>query len=297
MLLVQYGSKRSMKLKSCHSARSDVSVAGWLLAAALTPILAALPGVSIAAFDAALSPPRFELKAKPGDVTRETVTITNGARAPARFTVKTADWHIDGNGRLAFDEGAPQAGSCRPWARIERLEISVPPNGSRTYRFEIHVPKDAKTGSCHLALIFAADAGQVAPSGTAQVQIPIVGRVAAIVYVTIGDAKPDLRLASLAVRKIDDKHIPVVDFYNQGNAHGRVFGALEAKDAAGHIVTLMVQQSAILPKGHRVLRLTPVDYSTGEPKPPTFDLKPPLHVRGKLQFLGGGEVSIDQVVR
>jgi hypothetical protein len=40
-----------------------------------------------------------------------------------------------------------------------------------------------------------------------------------------------------------------------------------------------------------------VDYSTGEPKAPTFDLQPPLHVRGKLQFLGGGEVSIDQIVR
>ena len=286
-----------MKLKKYDSVVSANPAVGTLTALALLSILAATPGVSSAAFDASLSPPRFELKPKPGDVTRETVTITNGSRAPARFTVKTADWHIDEHGRLAFDEGAPLPGSCRPWARIERLEISVPSNGSRTYRFEIHVPKDAKTGSCHLALIFAADAGQVAPSGTAQVQIPIVGRVAAIVYVTIGDAKPDLRLASLAVRKIDDKHIPVVDFYNQGNAHGRVFGALEAKDAAGHIVTLMVQQSAILPKGHRVLRLTPVDYSTGEPKPPTFDLQPPLHVRGKLQFLGGGEVSIDQVVR
>lgn len=258
---------------------------------------AAAPLLSMAAFDASLSPPRFELKAKPGEVVRQSATISNGGREPARYSVKTADWYIDESGRVAFEEGAPKAGSCRPWARIERHEINVPPNGSRPYRFEVHVPKDAKVGECRFALLFAGEAANVSPSGASQVQIPIVGRVAAIVYVTIGDARSDLRLANLAIRKIENKVIPVVEFINQGNAHGRVFGALEAKDAAGHVVTLVAQQSAILPKGRRTLRLSPVDYSSGEPKAPAFDLQPPLHVRGKLQFLDGGEVSIDQIVR
>jgi hypothetical protein len=286
-----------MKSKNCPRVNSDLLATNWLSALAFASLLTASPLTSIAAFDASLSPPRFELQANPGEVTRQTVTVTNGSQAPARFSVKTSDWRIDENGRVAFEEGAPQAGSCRPWARLERLEISVPPNGSRVYRFEIHVPKDARSGECHLALLFAADAGTVAPSGGNQLQIPVIGRVAAIVYVNVGGAKPDLRLAKLAVRKIDNKYVPVAEFYNVGKAHGRVFGALEAKDAAGRIVTLIAQQSAILPNGQRALQLTPVDYSTGEPKAPTFDLQPPLHVRGKLQFLGGGEVSIDQIVR
>lgn len=263
----------------------------------LAALPAAGPAVSLAAFDASLSPPRFELKAKPGEIARETVTITNGSRAPARFSVKTSDWHIDENGRVAFDEGDPKPGSCRPWARIERYEISVPSNGSRTYRFEIHVPKDAPVGECRLALLFAGEPVKITPTGSNQLQIPIVGRVAAIVYVAVGDAKAHLRLAGLAVRKIENRHIPVAEFINQGNAHGRVYGALDAKDAAGRTVILIAQQSAILPKGRRVLQLVPVDYTTGEPKPPAFDLQPPLHVRGKLQLLGGGEVFIDQVIR
>jgi len=263
----------------------------------LASLVAASPGVSIAAFDASVSPPRFELKAKPGNIARESVLITNGSATPARLSVKTSDWHIDDNGRVAFDEGDPKHGSCRFWARIERYEISVPPNGSRPYRFEIHVPKNAATGECRLALLFAGEPIKTTPTGNSQLQIPIVGRIAAIVYVTIGDAKPVLRLGRLEVRRIENRHIPVAEFINDGNAHGRVYGALDAKDAAGHVVTLIAQQSAILPKGRRVLRLTPVDYSAGEPKPPAFDLQPPLHVRGKLQFFGGGEISIDQVVR
>lgn len=263
----------------------------------VAPLLATSPALSMAAFDASVSPPHFELRAKPGDIVRESVTISNGAQTPERLNVKTADWRIDENGRVTFDEGDPKPGSCRPWARIERYEINVPPNGSRSYRFEIHVPKNAPAGECRLALLFAGEPIKTTPTGNNQLRIPIVGRIAAVVYVALGDAKPDLRLGSITVRRIENRHIPVVEFINQGNAHGRIYGALEAKDAAGHVVTLIAQQSAILPKSRRALRLTPVDYSTGEPKPPAFDLQPPLHVRGKLQFFGGGEVAIDRVIR
>ncbi|KPK70202.1 MAG: hypothetical protein AMJ84_08180 [Acidithiobacillales bacterium SM23_46] len=76
-----------------------------------------------------------------------------------------------------------------------------------------------------------------------------------------------------------------------------MFGNLEAKDAAGRTFELIVQQSAILPKGRRTLRLHPVDYSTGEPRDAPFDPVAPLHVRGKFQFRGGGEVKVDQVIR
>lgn len=287
-----------MKSKNHASTRRRVSDPGaFLISLALGAWLIAQPVSSLAVFDASLAPPRFELKSKPGEIARATVSVSNGSSVPARYTVKTADWRLDANGQVVFEEGAPRAGSCRPWARLERREISVPPNGSRNFRFEIHVPKDAPVGECRLALLFAGEATTVVPGGSNQIQIPIIGRVAAIVYVGVGDAKADLRLATLAVRRIDNKNVPVAEFLNQGNAHGRISGALEAKDAAGHVFTLVADQSAILPKGRRAVVLVPVDYSSGEPKTPSFELQPPLHVRGKLSLSGGGEISIDQIVR
>jgi fimbrial chaperone protein len=251
-----------------------------------------------ARFDASVSPPRFELTAKPGDVIRQVVNISNGAREPARYTVKTADWDVDAQGRVQYQEGAPSPGSCRPWVKIERHEISVGPEGSRPFRFEVHVPANAPRAECRFALLIAGAATQITPStGSQAIQMPIVGRLGVVAYIAVGGARADLRLASLAIQKIDNRHVPIATFYNQGDAHGRIAGSLEAKDAAGRAVELVAQQSAIMPKGRMAIRLVPVDYSSGEPRVPSFDLAPPMHVRGTLQFLGGGEVKIDQVLR
>lgn len=261
----------------------------------------ALFGASIvqawAVFDASVSPPRFELNGKPGEVIRQVVTISNGSAQPARYSIKTADWDLDANGGARYDEGAPRAGSCRPWVRLERHEITVPPRGSRNYRFEIHVPPDTKAAECRFAFLVAGEATNVTQPGPQQIQIPIVGRVGIIVYAVIGDARPDLRLTSLSVKRVQGKTMPVATFANQGKAHGRVFGNLQVKDAAGHQLDLVADEGVVLPGAQRGIELRPVDFTTGEAREPSYDLAPPMHVRGKLQLQGGGEIAIDQVLR
>lgn len=285
-----------MKLKNI-SAAIDSGVRSRFPPAVLLAGLALVSPTAQAVFDAAVSPPRFELKAKPGDVIRETLSVTNGAAQPARYGVKTADWELDDGGAVQYHEGAPGPDSCRPWARLERHTISVAPQGSRSYRFEVHVPPDAKTGECRFALLVSSEAVTVTPPGMNGIQIPVVGRLGIIVYVSVGEAKPELKLTHVGVAKINGKTLPVATFRNTGNAHGRVSGGLEAKDARGHVVELIAEEAAILPQASKTITLNPVDYASGEAKAPAFELVPPMHVRGKLQFLGGGEVAIDQVVR
>lgn len=279
------------------SKNSSTPIFARSLAAALLTGLALASAEAHAVFDAAVSPPRFELKAEPGDVIRQTLTVTNGAAQPARYGVKTADWKIDNAGAVQYHEGAPGRNSCRPWARLERHTISVAPRGSRSYRFEVHVPPDAKTGECRFALLVSSEAAMVTPQGANGIQIPVVGRLGIIVYVTIGDAKPELKLTNAGIAKVNGRAMPVATFRNTGNAHGRVSGALEAKDARGHKIELIAEEAAILPQVSKTITLNPVDYASGEARAPAFELTPPMHMRGKLQFLGGGEVVIDQIVR
>jgi hypothetical protein len=129
-------------------------------------------------------------------------------------------------------------GPCCP-ARIERHEIAIVPGETRDYRFEVHVPENAKNGECRFALLVSSEAGTATPSGGSFIQIPIVGRLAVIVYVTIGDAKPDMKLERIAMQKINGKPLPVATFRNTGDAHGRVSGHLEALDANRHKVILV----------------------------------------------------------
>jgi fimbrial chaperone protein len=257
--------------------------------------LAAAP--AHAGFDVSVSPPRLELHAKPGDTVRQTISINNLGNDPGRYLTKTADWELGAAGEAVMQEGAPKKGSCRPWVKLERHEIGVAPGDTRDYRFEVQVPENARNGECRFALLVSSDAGTVTPSGGNFISIPIVGRLAVIVYVTIGDAKPDMKLEHITMQKVNRKLLPVASFRNSGDAHGRVSGHLEALDANNHKVDLVADESVILPNSARDITLTPMDWSSGEGKTPTFDLAPPMHVRGTLQFLGGGEVKIDQVLR
>ncbi len=272
----------------------------WLCLPRLVMTLAAIaaPVSSLhAGFDASASPPRFELKAKPGEVIRQTLQISNHENSPARYLVKTADWELGPAGEAQFIETTPKGGSCRPWVRVERHEISVTPKDTRNFRFEIHVPKDAASGECRFALLVSSDAGQVSPRGGEFIQIPIVGRLGIIVYVTIGEAKPAMKLERIAMKKIDGKPTPVATVHNAGTAHSRVQGSLKAVDAAKHKLNLVPNGVVILPNARRDVRLTPVDWSEGEAKPPAYELALPLRIKGTLQFQDGGEVEVDQILQ
>ena len=74
-------------------------------------------------FDVSVSPPRIEQRARPGKIARNTVTITNFAKEAGHYLAKTADWGLTREGRVTFNEGVPNKGSCRPWVRIERHKL------------------------------------------------------------------------------------------------------------------------------------------------------------------------------
>ena len=97
-------------------------------------------------FDVSISPPRIEQRAKPGKIARNSLAITNFASEPGRYLVKTADWGLTEEGRVTFNEGAPDERSCRPWVRIERRQLTVPAGATKGYRFEVHVPAGVEAG-------------------------------------------------------------------------------------------------------------------------------------------------------
>ena len=56
-------------------------------------------------FNVSVSPPRFELKAKPGQVVRETIRISNADTETGNYVVKTAGWTLSEKEGLTFNEG------------------------------------------------------------------------------------------------------------------------------------------------------------------------------------------------
>jgi hypothetical protein len=265
-----------MKLKSFLPEYLLLTLALLLIA----PVTATAEGFSVL-----VAPPRFELKADPGDVVRERLDINNPGSRPVTFLMRTADWDMTEDGAATFHPPALQPGSCRPWIRIERHKIRLPARGKKRYRFEIHVPEDAPPGECRAALLVEAPPEEAVEARAGSLNLPVKGRIAVIIYLAIGDAAPELQLKETLLDEHNGLQTPFVVVHNSGNAHGRTTGFVDAVDAEGKHLEFEITPLPILP-GHtrRVPLFQPV-IDKREPQPFT----PPLELKGTIEWDGGKE--------
>ena len=236
-------------------------------------------------FAALVSPPRFELAAKPGKTLRGVIEVSNRSTAPAKYLIHTADWTLAADFSVSFQDDL-QPGSCRPWVAIERPEVVIPGGGVLRYRFEVTVPADAPAGECRFAVMIQGDEPSIAQSKG--LNVPITGRIGVIVYVTVGDGAPDLELLGPKVATLNGQQVPTLRVHNGGSAHGRMSGFLTGKDAKGISYDFTPSDFPILPHEEREVFLTPS--TTGNDHPTlTF----PVTVKGTLEW-GKQQTELDQ---
>lgn len=227
-------------------------------------------------FAALVSPPRFELTAKPGKTLRSVIEVSNRSSAPAHYLVHTADWTLARDFSVVFhDELQPD--SCRRWVAIERPEVVVPGAGTLRYRFEVAVPSNAPAGECRFAVMI--EGAEPSIAHTKGLDIPVTGRIGVIVYVTIGDGAPNLEVFGPAVATLNGAKLPMLRVHNGGNAHGRMGGFLTGTDAKGIHYDFTPSSLPILPGEEVDLFFTP---SIDGDDHPTLTF--PVTVKGTLEW-------------
>ena len=227
-------------------------------------------------FAALVSPPRFELEAKPGKTSRNVIEVSNRSTAPAKYLVHTADWSLAEDFGVNFHDDL-QPDSCRPWVAIERPEVTVPGGGTLRYRYEVTVPADAPAGECRFAVMIEGTEPSIAQS--AGLTVPVNGRIGVIVYLAIGDAAADLEVLGPKVVTLNGQQVPGLRVHNAGNAHGRMSGFLTGTDTKGISYDFTPSDFPILPGEERVIFLTP---STAKDEHPTLTF--PVTVKGTLEW-------------
>jgi fimbrial chaperone protein len=241
------------------------------LAALVLPLLVRAQG-----FAALISPPRFEVAAKPGKTLRNVIEVSNRSSALAKYLIHTADWTLSPGFSVSFHDDL-QPGSCRPWVALERPIVEVPGGGTLRYRFEVTVPADAPAGECRFAVMIEGAEPSIAASKG--LDLPITGRIGVIVYVTIGDGEPDLELLGPKITTLNGQQVPTLRVHNGGSAHGRMGGFLTGTDAKGISYDFTPADFPILPHEEREVFLTP---STAKDDHPTLTF--PVTVKGTLEW-------------
>lgn len=252
----------------------------------MTAVLGLAAAAAQADFSFAISPPRFELAAKPGERLRQTIEITNASAAPASLLIRTADWTFRGDDTVVFaDELA--AGSCRPWVAIERRELVVPAGMPYRFRFEVAPPAGQPPGECRFAIMLEGkDSSFAGPTAG----VPVGARVGVIVYVRVGDVAPALSVSSVRVEQRNGAPVALIDVRNSGTAHGRLDGFLSGADAQGQLLDVTPGSTPILPGETRAIALKLT--KRGDPNT-TVQAVFPITVKGKLEWGKGGSTELD----
>ena len=234
-------------------------------------------------FAVTVSPPRFELQGNPGKVIREIVEIHNTDVNKTVYSLRTADWNLSDDGGLTIYPPELQPGSCRPWVRMERLTLPLQSRAGKRLRFEIHIPEDAPDGECRVAILIEPGDNTATLARAKNIQFPIEGRIAIIIYVAIGDAKPVLALQSVKLQDVNGRLSPVAVLKNTGNAHGRPTGFLDGRDASGTRLDFTIAETPILPGQ---TRKGPLWQAPAEGTDAII-LQPPLQLKGTIEWRGG----------
>jgi fimbrial chaperone protein len=259
---------------------SSAALALLALLAALAPAQHALA----AGFAVLITPPRFELRAQPGEVLRQVLEITNASDATTRLAVQTAEWNFGEDGAVVFSNPLAED-SCRPWTALEARELELGPNGRRRFRFEVAVPADAATRECRFAITFEGEPDAVGP-----LALPVAGRIGIVVYVAVGDAQARLELREAVVVDSEGGKLPALTVVNAGNAHTRLGGFLSGRDESGQSLVFIPQSLPVLPGQTRTIVLQ-LQSPEGEAPP---DIRFPIRLSGRLDW-SGQRLDIDEV--
>ena len=192
-------------------------------------------------------PVKYNLTARPGDVTVREVEIANQGDAPAVVRVAWSDWQMNEAGDLALAPAGSTPNSLQGLVEIEPREFSVPPGESGHVRVTLRMPADgpATRWGVLLSEVRPAQAGtpQLGPRATAQLGTTFyLSRVPAEIV--------NAEVVGMSFKAMGDSVAVSVSVRNAGERHYYVGGTVALKDSTGQGVAAGTLPTGVVLPGH-----------------------------------------------
>ena len=193
-----------------------------IAAAALGVILWILPAAADTSLD--VSPIRVTLKMSPGGEYTNSVRVLNSGQEPTRLRAYVEDWYLDEVGTPVFQPVGSQKRTASLWIDAAPVDFLLEPGRTEYVRFTIKVPKGAEDYGYHGTLILETLPLNRADSGLKQMFVQ--GRIACMMYVTVGEPRKDASITALKTIQRGEKNLLRVQVENTGDAFIRLAGDL-----------------------------------------------------------------------
>jgi P pilus assembly chaperone PapD len=266
---------------------------GLIVAAAAAPMPAAAQGM----FSVEVTPLRVELKLTPGATHTQAVTLKNDSKDAVRVRARVDDWYLSKDGTPQFKAAAPDYPySASAWIRLNPPEQLVKPGATAIVRFTTTVPAGAKVAGYRCAVMFEFDPPDAATAAKAR-DVMFRGRVATLLYATVGAPAPAIDLTDLQPRFAPGQPPAIVaTLNNTGRVQVRTKGTMIIYDQAGTVVRqLQLPNVPVLPESEREVSI-PTAGERDRPLPPgTYRIEVKFDL--DLTALVVGETTLEIPVR
>jgi P pilus assembly chaperone PapD len=226
----------------------------FILTAALLLGAAVITVPSSADMALDVSPIRVQVRVEPGQEYTNAVRVLNSGKEPVRLRAYVEDWFLDEKGTPIFRPAGTMERSASLWVDAAPSDFLLEPGQAKFVRYTISVPGDAREIGYHGSLML-----ETLPLNRAEqqaMQMFVQGRIACMMYVTVGDPPRAAEIKSMAVVRRRDKPYLRLLVENTGEDFIRLAGDLKVVngvDAVGDATPL--PDVPVLPKSRRYVEL------------------------------------------
>jgi len=248
-------------------------------------------------FSVEVTPLRVELKLGPGATHTQAVTLRNESKNAVRVRARVDDWYLSKDGTPQFKAADPaDQFSAAAWIRLNPPEQLVAPGAKAVVRVTTTAPKDTKEGGYRCAVMFEFDPPEVEPAAKGR-DVMFRGRVATLIYATVGTPIPSVDLTDLEVRTSPGRPADVIATLKNGSrTHVRTKGTMIISDAAGRIVRQVpVPNVPVLPESERDVSISTAQENDAPLPPGTYRVEVRIDVGQPMVIVG--ETALEVAVR
>ena len=185
---------------------------------------AGVPVSAAANLNLDVSPLRVTVQMSAGAEYTNAVEVSNSGDEPVRMVAYVEDWVLDEVGTPMFYDAGALPVSCSPWVDSAPADFLLEPGETETVRFSVRVPEGVPAGGYPCALILENLPLNRAETGGNQVFVR--GRVACMVYVTVGQPGRSAEIAAMTTVLKDGKPTLRMQVANTGGDFIRLAGDL-----------------------------------------------------------------------
>jgi len=191
----------------------------------LTPFLALALMVSVPAWadmSIDVSPVRTHVTLHAGDEYTNSVRVQNSGLEPIRLRSYLQDWTMDEAGTPIFKQAGTEKRTASLWIEAAPSDFLLEPGETKFVRFTAKVPEGTQDGGYYGSLILESLPLDRAVQGS--MHMFVQGRVATMVYLTVGAPKRAAQITSLMPIKKGDKRYVRLTVMNTGEDVVRLNG-------------------------------------------------------------------------